>query len=222
MRVSSRINLPLPAADVQESMNQDTIGGDLQRGLCRGAQALAARPRGTLNREAEPATPEDSSIPLAIPHPSCYISSSRIGIPERERTMYVVFEDGSRQYLVSEQDVVTLDYRPGDPGTQVMLDRVLLYQNGDETQIGQPTVSGLRVVGEVVEQTSEKYIIGKFRRRKNYRRKKGHRQPYTEVKITKVLMPGEEPPAPKPPEPTPAPQSTEPAASANTPATPPA
>jgi large subunit ribosomal protein L21 len=134
--------------------------------------------------------------------------------------MYVVFEDGSRQYLVSEQDVVTLDYRPGDPGTQVMLDRVLLYQNGDDTQIGQPTISGLRVVGEVVEQTSEKYIIGKFRRRKNYRRKKGHRQPYTEVKITKVLMPGEEPPAPRPPEPAPAPQSTEPAASANPPATP--
>src|SRR5262245_40802104 len=113
--------------------------------------------------------------------------------------MYVVFEDGSRQYMVGEQDVVRLDYRPGDAGAQIVFDRVLLFQNGEDTQIGKPTIAGLRVLGQVVEQTSEKYIIGKFRRRKNYRRKKGHRQPYTRVKIVKVLMPGEEAPPPPPP-----------------------
>jgi large subunit ribosomal protein L21 len=135
--------------------------------------------------------------------------------------MYVVFEDGSRQYMVGEQDVVTLDYRPGDAGTQVLFGRVLLLQNGDDTQIGKPTLDGLRVLGEIVDQTSEKYIIGKFRRRKNYRRKKGHRQPYTEVKIIKVLMAGEPVPPPTP-KPTPAqtPQTSEPASTATTPATP--
>jgi len=123
--------------------------------------------------------------------------------------MYVVFEDGSRQYMVSDQDVVQLDYRPGELGTQVLFGRVLLYQSGDDTRIGQPLIDGLRVVGEVVEQTSTKYVIGKFRRRKNYRRKKGHRQPFTEVRIKQVLMPGEEPPAP-----------TKPAQTAQTPAPP--
>ncbi len=124
--------------------------------------------------------------------------------------MYVVFEDGARQYTVKEQDVVRLDYRPGEAGAQVLFNRVLLLQNGDDTRIGRPTVEGFRVVGEVVEQTSEKYVIGKFRRRKNYRRKKGHRQPYTVVRITKVLMPGEEPPAPTPKAAqTPAPQTSE-------------
>jgi large subunit ribosomal protein L21 len=125
--------------------------------------------------------------------------------------MYVVFEDGSRQYMVSEQDVITVDYRPGEPGAQVLFDRVLLYQNDDETRIGQPTLAGLRVVGQVVAQTSEKYVIGKFRRRKNYRRKKGHRQPYTQVRITQVLMPGQEPSATPPPA---TPQTTEPAPAA--------
>jgi len=131
--------------------------------------------------------------------------------------MYVVFEDGSRQYMVSEADVVTLDYRPGEPGTQVLFDRVLLYENGGDTRFGQPTIAGLRVVGEVLRQTSEKYIIGKFRRRKNYRRKKGHRQPFTKVKITKVLMAGEELTAAKPPESTPPPAEATGTPSAQTP-----
>src|SRR5262245_66055526 len=54
--------------------------------------------------------------------------------PRAEPTMYVVFEDGSRQYMVSEQDVVRLDYRPGDAWAQIVFDRVLLYQNGDDTR----------------------------------------------------------------------------------------
>ena len=92
--------------------------------------------------------------------------------------MYAVFEDGSRQYRVSEGDVVTLDYRDAEPGSQLEFTRVLLYAGGEDTRIGQPIVEGARILGEVVEHTSTKLYIQHFRRRKNYRRLRGHRQPY--------------------------------------------
>ena len=129
--------------------------------------------------------------------------------------MYAVFEDGSRQYRVSEGDVVKVDYREADVGTRLEFSRVLLYQGGAETHIGQPTVEGARVLAEVVDHPSTKLYIQHFRRRKNYRRLKGHRQHYTEVQIRSILLPGQEPPPPpadKPAE-TPAPSqaSTPPA-----------
>lgn len=104
--------------------------------------------------------------------------------------MYAVFEDGSRQYRVSEGDVVTLDYRDAEVGSQLEFTRVLLYAGGDDTKIGQPIIEGARVVGEVVEHTSTKLYIQHFRRRKNYRRLRGHRQPYTAVQIRSILLPG--------------------------------
>lgn len=111
--------------------------------------------------------------------------------------MYAVFEDGSRQYRVSEGEVVRLDYRDAAPGTRVELKRVLLYQNADDTRIGQPVVEGMRVLAVVIDHPSEKTYIQKFRRRKNSRRFTGHRQPYTEVRIRSILLPGQEPPAEK-------------------------
>jgi large subunit ribosomal protein L21 len=120
--------------------------------------------------------------------------------------MYAVFEDGSRQYRVSEGDVVTLDYRDVPVGQRLEFNRVLLYQGGDETRIGQPLVDGVRVLAEVVDHPSTKLYIQHFRRRKNYRRLRGHRQPYTKVRIRTILLPGMEaaaappPPAPTPPE----------------------
>jgi large subunit ribosomal protein L21 len=126
-----------------------------------------------------------------------------------EEIMYAVFEDGSRQYRVSEGDVVKVDYRAGDNGARIEFGHVLLYQNGDDTRIGQPLIEGLRVLGEVVEQTSTKLYIQHFRRRKNYRRLRGHRQPYTRVRIRHILLPGQEPPAAPPPQP--APSATPPA-----------
>jgi large subunit ribosomal protein L21 len=115
--------------------------------------------------------------------------------------MYAVFEDGSRQYSVSEGDVVKVDYREGEKGSRVEFGRVLLFQNGDDTRIGQPVVEGMRIVGEVVEHPSTKLYIQHFRRRKNYRRLRGHRQPYTSVRIRNILLPGQEPPAAPPPQP---------------------
>lgn len=115
--------------------------------------------------------------------------------------MYAVFEDGSRQYRVSEGDVVKVDYREGEKGTPIEFGRVLLYQNGDDTRMGQPLVEGMRILGEVVEHPSTKLYIQHFRRRKNYRRLRGHRQPYTSVRIRNILLPGQEGPAAPPPKP---------------------
>jgi large subunit ribosomal protein L21 len=109
--------------------------------------------------------------------------------------MYAVFTDGSRQYRVSEGDRVRVDYRDAEPGARVEFGQVLLYQNGDDTRIGQPLIEGLRVLTEVIDHPTEKLYIGHFRRRKNYRRLKGHRQPYTEVQVRNILLPGMEPPA---------------------------
>jgi large subunit ribosomal protein L21 len=107
--------------------------------------------------------------------------------------MYAVFEDGSRQYRVSEGDVVKVDYREADAGTQLEFNRVLLYQ-GEDLRVGQPTLEGVRVLAEVVEHPSTKLYIQHFRRRKNYRRLRGHRQPFTSVRIRHILLPGAEPP----------------------------
>jgi large subunit ribosomal protein L21 len=111
---------------------------------------------------------------------------------------YAVFEDGSRQYRVSEGDVVKVDYRTGDKGARVEFGRVLLYADGHDARIGQPLVDGMRILGEVVEHPSTKLYIQHFRRRKNYRRLRGHRQPYTNVRIQHILLPGKEPPAAPP------------------------
>jgi large subunit ribosomal protein L21 len=112
--------------------------------------------------------------------------------------MYAVFTDGSRQYRVSEGDRVRVDYRDAEPGARLEFGQVLLYQNGDDTRIGQPLIEGLRVLTEVIDHPTEKLYIGHFRRRKNYRRLKGHRQPYTEVQVRNILLPGMEPPAAAP------------------------
>src|SRR5437588_7402334 len=109
--------------------------------------------------------------------------------------MYAVFEDGSRQYRVSEGDVVKVDYRAADVGSRVEFKRVLLYANGADVNIGRPLVEGMRIVGDVVDHPSIKLYIQHFRRRKNYRRLRGHRQPYTSVRVRAILLPGQQAPA---------------------------
>ena len=100
--------------------------------------------------------------------------------------MYAVFVDGSRQYRVTEGDVVKVDYREVEPGQAVEFGTVLLYSNGDDLRIGRPAVAGLKVVGEVVDHPSTKLRIQHFRRRKNYKRLRGHRQWYTRVRVQSI------------------------------------
>jgi large subunit ribosomal protein L21 len=118
--------------------------------------------------------------------------------------MYAVFVDGSRQHKVSEGQVVKVDFRRGTGetpldgvavGTPLEFKQVLLYQNGDDTRIGQPLVEGVRILTEVVDHPSTKVYVQHFRRRKNYRRLRGHRQHYTAVRVKHILLPGQAPPA---------------------------
>ena len=86
--------------------------------------------------------------------------------------MYAVFEDGSRQYRVSEGDVLLVDFRDVAKGTRLTFDRVLLFRNGDDLKIGQPLLTGARVLADVVRRPTEddpnpsvKVYVQKFRRR---------------------------------------------------------
>ncbi|MBI2805988.1 MAG: 50S ribosomal protein L21 [Planctomycetes bacterium] len=103
--------------------------------------------------------------------------------------MYAVFEDGSRQYRVQEGDVVKVDFRDVQLGASIEFGRVLFLQQDADVKIGQPTVSGARIVGEVVDFPSTKTYVQHFKRRKNQRRFRGHRQPYTSVKINQIVRP---------------------------------
>jgi large subunit ribosomal protein L21 len=109
--------------------------------------------------------------------------------------MYAIFEDGSRQYRVEPDSSVVIDYRDVEPGQQVELTKVLLLQSGAETLIGTPLVAGARIIAEVMDLPRTKTVIQKFRRRKNYRRLKGHTQPFVRVKIKHILKSGESVPA---------------------------
>jgi large subunit ribosomal protein L21 len=122
-----------------------------------------------------------------------------VGMDEEtaQKLFYAVFEDGSRQYRVAEGDVVRLDYRDAEVGSEIEFKRVLLYCNDADTQIGKPVIEGARIIGEVIEHPTIKLYVQHFRRRKNYRRLRGHRQPYTSVLIRHILLAGREPPPPE-------------------------
>lgn len=103
--------------------------------------------------------------------------------------MYAIIADGARQFRVEEGQEVDLDYRDVAKGSQLTLDRVLAVSRDGGLTLGTPTVSGASVQVEVVGvQMGDKIFIQKFRRRKNYRRRTGHRQMYTRVKISKIQL----------------------------------
>jgi large subunit ribosomal protein L21 len=101
--------------------------------------------------------------------------------------MYAIFEDGSHQFRVREGDKVVVDRRDGEPGSEVVFPKVLLIAGAGSPTIGAPVIEGGRVTATVVDQfRDKKIIIQKFRRRKNMRRRRGHRQPHTMVRITGI------------------------------------
>jgi large subunit ribosomal protein L21 len=100
--------------------------------------------------------------------------------------MYAVIKTGGKQYRVSEGDRLRVEKLPGEPGAQITFDEVLMI-GGEKVAVGTPVVKGAKVRAEIVTQgRDKKVIVFKFRRRKNYRRKRGHRQPFTELKITGI------------------------------------
>jgi len=97
-----------------------------------------------------------------------------------------IFRTGGQQYRVSEGDVLRLATIAGDAGQDVVFEEVLAVV-GDATTLGQPLVKGAKVTAQIVRHArGEKLIVFKFRRRKRYKRKNGHRQNFTEVKITGI------------------------------------
>ena len=99
---------------------------------------------------------------------------------------HAVIRTGGKQYRVSEGDVLKVERLDGGAGDKISFDEVLMI-SGDNPRFGKPLVEGAKVSGEIVEQgRGEKLVIFKFRRRKRYKNKNGHRQSYTAVKITGI------------------------------------
>jgi large subunit ribosomal protein L21 len=107
--------------------------------------------------------------------------------------MFAVIKTGGKQYRVAAEDVLQIDKVKGDPGEIIQFGEVLLL-GGDEVKLGLPTVAGASVAAEVLEQgRGPKIIAFKKRRRKNSRRKRGHRQEFTLVRVTEILTDGAQP-----------------------------
>jgi large subunit ribosomal protein L21 len=102
--------------------------------------------------------------------------------------MYAVFATGGKQYRVQEGQTLRIEKIAGAPGDSIFFEQVLLYSDGDHLKIGQPTLEGVSVQGHILEQgKAKKILVFKYKRRKRYRRKQGHRQPYTAVKIDAIV-----------------------------------
>lgn len=104
--------------------------------------------------------------------------------------MYAVIETGGKQYIVRENDVLQIEKLEAEPNTDVVFDGVLLISNEDgDVRIGTPTIEGARVLAESLgEEKGDKVLIGKIKRRKGYRRKIGHRQTFTSVKVKSIQV----------------------------------
>lgn len=107
--------------------------------------------------------------------------------------MYAVIRVAGFQYVAREGDTLTVPRLKAEPGSEVKLDEVLFLRDGDRAVVGRPTVAGSYVAAKVlVHDRARKVMIGKFRRREKYRRKKGHRQDQTRVQVTGIHA-GEKP-----------------------------
>lgn len=101
--------------------------------------------------------------------------------------MYAVIESGGKQHRVTEGEVLQLEKIDVATGEEVKFDKILMVGEGESVRIGTPYIDGGQVTAEVLKQgRGDKVTIIKFNRRKNYRRKQGHRQFFTEVKITGI------------------------------------
>jgi large subunit ribosomal protein L21 len=119
--------------------------------------------------------------------------------------MFAVFKTGGKQYRVAAEDVLKVDKVKGEPGEIVEFGEVLAV-GGDSLMVGTPTVAGATVAAEVLDQArGPKIIAFKKRRRKNSRRKRGHRQEFTLVRITEILTEGKKANKTPPPRPRRAP-----------------
>lgn len=104
--------------------------------------------------------------------------------------MYAVIETGGKQYKVGKGDVIEVEKLDGDASSRIVFDRVLLVADeGGDVKVGNPYLKGVKVEAVIVEQKKDrKVIVFKMKRRKNYRRKRGHRQRLTVVEIKQIIQ----------------------------------
>ena len=135
---------------------------------------------GHLSGSGLPATLPDSPSQTLVRNMDCQ--------PSQEPTVYAIIEDSGSQLKVSEGDIVEIDPRERDDKDTIVFERVLAIGDGESAaRVGQPYLDGASVKAELLEEIrGEKLHVMKYKRRKGYRRKIGHRQPYLRVKISSI------------------------------------
>ena len=103
--------------------------------------------------------------------------------------MYAIIKTGGKQYKVSVGDEIFVEKLDGEAEDKIIFDEVLAVEDDGGFKVGTPVIDGAKVEGEIVKQgKSKKIIVFKYKPKKNYRRKQGHRQPYTRVRIEKIVL----------------------------------
>jgi large subunit ribosomal protein L21 len=101
--------------------------------------------------------------------------------------MYAIIKTGGKQYMVNEGDVLTVEKLDAENGSKVMFEEVLAVGNDGELNLGSPVVAGAKEEATVVQNgKTKKVIVFKYKPKKDYRKKQGHRQPFTKVRIEKI------------------------------------
>lgn len=102
--------------------------------------------------------------------------------------MYAIIKTGGKQYVVREGDVLRVEKLDVEEGADIAFDEVLAIGQDDGLKVGTPVVEGAKVEAKVIKHgKGKKVIVFKYKPKKNYRKKQGHRQPYTEVQISKII-----------------------------------
>ena len=100
--------------------------------------------------------------------------------------MYAVIRTGGKQYRVAEGDVIRIEKLTGDVGADVTFSDILLLGGSDSPKIGKPTVAGAKVVGQILRQDKARRVLHFRKEKEGWTRRRGHRQPFTEVKVTSI------------------------------------
>jgi large subunit ribosomal protein L21 len=109
--------------------------------------------------------------------------------PLGEIQMTVIFEDRGRQYTASENDVLYIDKIDKNENDKIEFDKILFFKNNDDVRIGTPYIDAVSINATVVKNLrDDKIIVFKFKRKKNYKRTRGHKQPYTMIKIDNIKV----------------------------------
>ena len=103
--------------------------------------------------------------------------------------MYAIVDTGGKQYKVQEGEILRVEKLAGEVGDSISFDKILMFSDGENVNIGSPLLEDVAVSGHIVEQgKAKKIIVFKYKRRKRYRRKRGHRQQFTAVKVDSIKI----------------------------------